>query len=617
MPLGHALDNRFAQLCGIEVPFSFDVKRALDINVRHGDFDFLFCPLMYTGYAPNKDKALTLNRQLLPYAGVNTGVTYGQWAGLVFAKISPTWLDLDSEDENVRVNAEAILKQQIEWASYLSVKGLKNMESAMKLLLRIPVGMSNDDYRPLSNALVDSWETWNSFRMLCDHHSQLVVALDIKRVLPPENSLKRWFGEPVTAAILDTEIFLTKARGNTLYLPKRHQKLIADLFHLDTRIVISEIKVPTSAQSAAGSKSQPLLAYWSQVSNIYKQRDPVSEQERSEFYTRDILQPSLRPSRNYSHAISYDDHEKDLVKYLHYEIAISRALLERVPDERASVIATVLVVVGAGRGRLVHASLKAAERTGRKLRVYAVEKNPQTVIALDELIRANNWDNTVSVVSSDVRDWSAPERADILVSDFLGSFGDNELSPESLDAAQRFLEKDGISIPSSYTSFLQPLTAPKLYQEAKARKDILHSESACLVNLHNVARLTPSQQVFTFSHPKCSDNQSNQRYQKLEFRIPTDTGSAMVHGFAGYFNATLYKSVLFGTEPSTMTPNLNTWLPMFFPLRTPICVHRGSILEVHFWRCVDSRKVWYEWCVTSPSSSPIHNCNGRSCWMDL
>lgn len=34
------------------------------------------------------------------------------------------------------------------------------------------------------------------------------------------------------------KIFLTKARGNTLYLPKRHQKLIADLFHLDTRVNI-------------------------------------------------------------------------------------------------------------------------------------------------------------------------------------------------------------------------------------------------------------------------------------------------------------------------------------------------------------------------------------------
>lgn len=36
------------------------------------------------------------------------------------------------------------------------------------------------------------------------------------------------------------------------------------------------------------------------------------------------------------------------------------------------------------------------------------------------------------------------------VSELLGSFGDNELSPECLDGAQRFLKPDGISIPSSY-----------------------------------------------------------------------------------------------------------------------------------------------------------------------
>ena len=35
------------------------------------------------------------------------------------------------------------------------------------------------------------------------------------------------------------------------------------------------------------------------------------------------------------------------------------------------------------------------------------------------------------------------------VSELLGSFGDNELSPECLDGAQRFLKEDGISIPSS------------------------------------------------------------------------------------------------------------------------------------------------------------------------
>lgn len=99
---------------------------------------------------------------------------------------------------------------------------------------------------------------------------------------------------------------------------------------------------------------------------------------------------------------------------------------------------------------------------------------------------------------------------------------------------------------------------------------------------------------------------------------------------------------------------------IFFPLRTPICVKPGSTLEVQFWRCCGSTKVdwfyitcyfcnssllvfirsimssfsisiidfysislwnlkqvWYEWCVTSPSTSPIHNCNGRSYWVGL
>jgi protein arginine N-methyltransferase 5 len=39
-----------------------------------------------------------------------------------------------------------------------------------------------------------------------------------------------------------------------------------------------------------------------------------------------------------------------------------------------------------------------------------------------------------------MREWNAPEKADILVSELLGSVGDNELSPECLDGAQSFLK---------------------------------------------------------------------------------------------------------------------------------------------------------------------------------
>lgn len=50
------------------------------------------------------------------------------------------------------------------------------------------------------------------------------------------------------------------------------------------------------------------------------------------------------------------------------------------------------------------------------------------------------WGDLVTVVSCDMRLWEAPEKADIIVSELLGSFGDNELSPECLDGAQKFLK---------------------------------------------------------------------------------------------------------------------------------------------------------------------------------
>lgn len=43
-----------------------------------------------------------------------------------------------------------------------------------------------------------------------------------------------------------------------------------------------------------------------------------------------------------------------------------------------------------------------------------------------------------------MREWAAPEKADIIVSELLGSFGDNELSPECLDGAQHFLKGNSL-----------------------------------------------------------------------------------------------------------------------------------------------------------------------------
>ena len=55
-------------------------------------------------------------------------------------------------------------------------------------------------------------------------------------------------------------------------------------------------------------------------------------------------------------------------------------------------------------------------------------------------MKVDVWGDKVTVVSGDMRQWKAPELADIIVSELLGSFGDNELSPECLDGAQRFIK---------------------------------------------------------------------------------------------------------------------------------------------------------------------------------
>ncbi|POO03787.1 Protein arginine N-methyltransferase PRMT [Trema orientale] len=649
MPLGErAGDKSESRYCGVETEFSDDMPQLLTNHIYSAGFDFVVAQLMDPAYRPSLMQKESGEYGVLPFAGSDLVLSPSQWSSHVVGKIS-SWIDLDSDDEILRMDSETTLKQEIAWASHLSLQAcllpaprgkscanyarvvneiLQSLNN-MLLWLRVPLVKTDDDATDVnSDHMIDSWEIWNSFQLLCEHHSRLSIALDVMSSLPSENSLGRWFGEPVRAAIVNTDSFLTNTRGYPC-LSKRHQKLITGFFNHSIQVIISgkpvhnlqrgiaDLASDQSNNNIDGVQRYPLRPYLDYIGYLYQRMDPIPEQERFELGYRDFLQSPLQPLMDNLEAQTYETFEKDTMKYIQYQRAICKALLDRVPDEEASAITTVLMVVGAGRGPLVRASLQAAEESGRMLKVYAVEKNPNAVVTLHSLVKLEGWESIVTIISCDMRYWDAPEKADILVSELLGSFGDNELSPECLDGAQRFLKPDGISIPSSYTSFIQPVTASKLYNDVKSHKDVTHFETAYVVKLHSVARLASPQPVFTFTHPNFSTDKSNNRYKKLRFEIPSDTGSAMVHGFAGYFDATLYKDVHLGIEPSTATPSMFSWFAIFFPLRTPVCIQPCTHLEVHFWRCCGPTKVWYEWGVTSPCASAIHNSNGRSYWVGL
>jgi len=129
--------------------------------------------------------------------------------------------------------------------------------------------------------------------------------------------------------------------------------------------------------------------------------------------------------------------------------------------------------------------------------------------------------------------------------------------------------------------------------------------------------LAPTQQVFTFSHPNHERPLDNSRYKRCVFKRDATAGSALLHGLAGYFESELYGGVILSTHPPTHTPNMASWFSIFFPLKDPVYVPAGASLEVHMWRCCGSHKVWYEWAVTSPATTPIHNVTGRSYYVGM
>jgi protein arginine N-methyltransferase 5 len=106
-----------------------------------------------------------------------------------------------------------------------------------------------------------------------------------------------------------------------------------------------------------------------------------------------------------------------------------------------------------------------------------------------------------------------------MVSELLGSFGDNELSPECLDGAQSFLHPDGISIPAKYTSFIAPISSSKLWNEVKSLHDSSSHhpphksyETPYVVRLHQIFSFAAPQPCFVFEHPNRHAVIDNRRY---------------------------------------------------------------------------------------------------------
>lgn len=467
---------------------------------------------------------------------------------------------------------------------------------------------------------------------------------------------------------------------------------------------------PTEAAQSEHIKSRkkrkddptPHLSY---IRYLQRKQPTRTEAERYGAGYQDYLQAPLQPLADNLESVTYEVFEKDLIKYDLYEKAITQALKDWASQGKkasGSHNRVVVAVCGAGRGPLVTRALSASEAANVEIELWALEKNPNAYVLLQRH-NQHTWNSKVHLVQSDMRTWKGPLRQqqhsqpsptippqagsedgsceetyhdaigpicssfnaatqqtqehipiDILISELLGSFADNELSPECLDGILPLLNPThGISIPSSYTAYLTPLAAPKLHADISSRtaNDPNAPNTPYVVMLHAVDYLSttlpppppsPSSPegdttspvsdipvpvilpVWSFHHtsspapiPPSAQNIHNTRHSRLTFCL---RHRGVIHGLAGYFEADLYPGVGLSTNPSTMesrSAEMMSWFPIFFPLKvifstlsafflfylsdeqTPLYTPDNAELSVSISRCTDNRKVWYDWVVES------------------
>ncbi|KAI9713590.1 MAG: methyltransferase protein [Bogoriella megaspora] len=557
--------------------------------------------------------------------------------------------------------------------------------------------------------LLRSWDTWNVIRTVCNYSGRLAVALSIPRHLPEISVQSTWFAEPLRILELHAKSFAKNAKGYPV-LTKPVQAFLARCtsLRLAPWLLLTDVgpipglnnhdgvfpmsdgflspsktedtsrdsskspspmpSEPTPAEASSMSqpkkKSKDPTPHLSYIRYLQRHQPPKSITEQFGGGYQDFLQSPLQPLSDNLDSITYEVFEKDPIKYDWYERAITLALMDwRTLDKPTSSPdgSIVIAVVGSGRGPLVTRALQAASTADLDVSVWAVEKNPNAYVLLQRH-NIETWGNAVTVVKSDMRSWPGPifadgsvGQVDILVSELLGSFGDNELSPECLDGVQHVLRPgSGISIPSSYTAHLTPVSTPRIHAElmgrAMADKDAW--EVPYVVYLHQINYLStepqesdsqPSkteppapnvQQAWEFKHPVSpavlaqsqlrrggsiaggggggftggdGANDHNTRFATLRFPCQK---RGVCHGLAGYFETVLYggngdedewgRPVELSINPVTMdkkSSEMISWFPMFFPLKEPLYIPNDSELEVSMWRQTDDRKVWYNWMV--------------------
>ena len=237
---------------------------------------------------------------------------------------------------------------------------------------------------------------------------------------------------------------------------------------------------------------------------------------------------------------------------------------------------SVVLDLGTGSGIL---SFFAAEAGAR--RVFAVDATHSADLA-SFLSRHLGFADRIQVIHDRSTNIELPERANLLVTETLGAFGfDEQILSSVIDARARLLTADAVIIPRSIDLYLVPVDDASIYERRVNwwnGKPYGFDFSPLSVFASNI--------VFVGSVGSDSFLATPERVIAADLTTITSadisgrahfatTRGGLLHGFAGWFRATLAD----GMELSNEVPGSH-WEHVFLPLQTPIHVEEGTPIHV-------------------------------------
>ena len=257
---------------------------------------------------------------------------------------------------------------------------------------------------------------------------------------------------------------------------------------------------------------------------------------------------------------------------------------------RQAILATVksgdvVLDFGAGTGIL---SLFAAQAGAKK--VYAVERTSIAAFTR-KMVAKNGFQDRIEVIHGDMQAIRLPQKVDVIVSEWLGTYGvDENLLAPLLLARDRWLKPGGKMLPERVTAWMAPIWSSELDGDLNFWKSRPYGLDLSLLDDGAIPHLTWSRQPITADHllaepqPMWTTDVYHDSAEKaqLPFRASlrfTVTREGKLNALSAWFHAEFGSGITLTNAPDAPRTH---WAQYIFPLRNALEVGPGMLIRVEF-----------------------------------